>query len=294
MVPMDYDMPLYRPPSEGENLILQVTLGCSFNGCTFCSMYKSKTFRARHLEEIFAHIAEAARDWPDAHRVFLADGDALTLPTDALCAILERLRAIFPNLARVSAYATPINLLRKSPEDLRALKDLGLSLVYVGIESGSGDILRRIRKGATPKSMVAALERARRAGLKVSATVVLGLGGRRRWQDHIDGTIEVVNRAPPTYLSTLQLYLEESALPRFLDCFGEPFEPQDDDGILVEQERLLAGIAPASPIIFRSNHASNCLALAGNLPRDRNRLLAEIRDGREGSRTLRPRFLRGL
>lgn len=291
---MLYDMPLYRPPSEGDNLIIQATHGCSFKGCTFCSMYKGKTYRARPLGEVFADIADAAEDWPEAHRVFLADGDALTLPTDHLKALLERLRTTFPNLARVSAYATPINLLRKPVTELRDLKERGLTLVYVGIESGSAAILRRIRKGATPQSMVAALERAREAGLKVSATVVLGLGGQALWREHIDGTVEVVNRAPPNFLSTLQLYLEDSAWPRFNACQGGDFAFRDDAGILAEQERLLAGLAPATPVIFRSNHASNCLALAGTLPKDRDRLLAQVRAAREGAAELRPRFLRGL
>ena len=291
---MIYDQPLYRPPSEGNNLIIQATLGCSFNGCTFCSMYKSKSYRARPQEAVFADVEEAARDWPDAHRVFLADGDALVLPTTDLLALLDKLKAELPDLARVSAYATPINLLRKSVEELRELKDRGLTLVYVGIESGSPDILRRIRKGATQASMIKALSRAREAGLKVSATVVLGLGGQERWRDHIDGTIAVVNEAPPTFLSTLQLYLEDTVVERFLETQGDGFAFQDDTGILAEQERLLAGLAPATPVIFRSNHASNCLALAGTLPRDKDRLLGEIARARKGSSPLRPFSTRGL
>ena len=175
---MEYDPPLYRPPSEGDNLIVQATLGCSFNGCTFCSMYKSKTYRARPMAEVFADVEEAARDWPDAHRVFIADGDALAMPVEDMLALLAKLKAELPELARVSAYATPINLLRKSPDDLCRIRDAGLGLLYVGIESGSGDVLRRIRKGATQASMIKALERAKDAGFKVSATVVLGLGDR--------------------------------------------------------------------------------------------------------------------
>jgi radical SAM superfamily enzyme YgiQ (UPF0313 family) len=291
---LDYDMPLYRPPSEGENLIIQATLGCSFNGCTFCSMYKSKTYRARPLPEVKADIAEASRLWPDASRVFLADGDALTLPTDHLLVLLDELNAAFPELTRVSAYGTPVNLLKKTESELARLKAAKLSLIYFGIESGSADILRRIRKGTTRDGMIESLTKARSAGLKVSATVVLGLGGGKRWEEHIDGTIDLVNRAPPNYLSTLQLGLEEHVADRFLEKFGEPFIPQNDAGILAEQERLIAGLNPPSPIIFRSNHASNALALAGNLPKDREKLLAVLRDAREGRRSLRPRFLRGL
>ncbi|CCQ75005.1 radical SAM protein [Magnetospira sp. QH-2] len=289
-----YDMPLYRPPSEGNNLIVQATLGCSFNGCTFCSMYKSKNYQARPLAETLARIDRLAADWPTAHRVFVADGDALVLPMDHWFALLDHLKARLPRLSRISCYATPINLLRKSVDELAQLKERGLSLLYVGIESGSPDILKRIRKGTTPKAMVQGLTRAREAGLKVSATVVLGLGGKDRWQDHIDGTVAVVNQAPLTFLSTLQLYLEPEAEADFLLKYGAPFAFQDDEGILAEQERFVAQIDPPKPVIFRSNHASNALALAGNLPRDRERLTGEIRAAREGLRDLRPAFMRGL
>lgn len=294
---LHYDEPLYRPPSEGRNLIIQATIGCSFNACTFCSMYKAKTFRVRPLTEVFADIDRAARRWPTASRVFLADGDALVLPTDHLATILDRLAAALPRLERVSLYATPINLLRKSVEDLRLLREKGLRLAYVGIESGSAAILNRIAKGASPTTIVTALERAHAAAIEVSATVILGLGGRRLWREHIDGTIDVINRAPMTFLSTLQLRLERDVIEGFLARFerqGVPFAWQDDDGILAELERLLAGVEPPAPIIFRSNHASNCLPLAGTLPADRERLLAAVALARAGAPLLRPAFLRGL
>lgn len=291
---LDYDMPLYRPPSEGQNLIIQATLGCSFNHCTFCSMYRSKQFSVPPLAEVERQIHQAAALWPDAHRVFLADGDALILPTDHLLALLERLQAALPDLARVSAYATPVSLLRKTPEALKALRAAKLSLVYLGIESGDGEMLRRIAKGATPRSMIAAINRAEEHGLKVSATVILGLGGEAHWQQHIDGTCTVINAAPPTYLSTLQLYLDPAAEPVFLEKFGEPFQPQSDAAILDELNRLIQGLAPPRPIIFRSNHASNALPLAGTLPKDQAKLQAAIEAAKSGTRDLRPRWLRGL
>jgi hypothetical protein len=292
-----YDEPLYRPPSEGRNLIIQATIGCSFNRCTFCSMYKSKMFRARSLPDIFADIKAAARIWPDASRIFLADGDALVLPADALAAILDKLAATFPALERISSYATPINLMHKSVVELRRLRAKRLSLVYVGIESGAATMLNRIRKGATPATIAAALDRAHKTGLAVSATVVLGLGGRRLWREHIDGTAEVVNRAPPDFLSTLQLRLDEDEVAEFVGRFerdGTPFEEQDDAGVLAEQERLLQRLDPPRPVVFRSNHASNCLPLAGTLPHDRNRLLALIARARGGAPMLRPEFMRRL
>jgi hypothetical protein len=292
-----YDQPLYRPPSEGRNLIIQATIGCSFNRCTFCSMYKTKSFRARPLPDIFADIEAAARMWPNASRVFLADGDALVLSTDDLAAILDKLAATFPRLERVSCYATPINLTHKPVAELRRLRANKLSLVYVGIESGAATMLNRIRKGATPATLVEALDRAHDAGIAVSATVVLGLGGRRLWREHIDGAAAVVNRAPPAFLSTLQLRLDDDEVAEFVGRFerdGTPFEEQDDAGILAEQERLLQQLDPPRPVTFRSNHASNCLPLAGALPHDRERLLALIARARRGAPMLRPEFMRGL
>ncbi len=293
-MPILYDMPLYRPPSEGNNLIVQATIGCSYNHCTFCSMYFTKDYRARPLDEVFADIDAGARDWPQAHRVFLADGDALCLPTGHLIEILDHLAARLPNLARVSAYATPKNLNEKSIEELAALREKKLSLVYLGIESGATSVLKSIRKGASQDSIVKALGRAREAGLKVSATVILGLGGQDGWEEHIAGTAELVNREPPAYLSTLQLDLEPAVYARFMEAQGPGFAFQDDAGILAEQERLLSLLAPPRPVIFRSNHASNCLPLAGTLPKDRETLLAAVAAARAGAQPLRPRWIRGL
>jgi radical SAM superfamily enzyme YgiQ (UPF0313 family) len=294
MLELAYDMPLYRPPSEANNLIIQATLGCSFNRCTFCSMYKAKDYTARPLDAVFADIDTARAMWPDAARVFLADGDALALPTGHLIRILERLIETFPDLTRVSCYALPANLLKKSVEELRELRARKLTLVYYGIESGSADILKRIRKGATPQGMIEGLAKARAAGIKTSCTVILGLGGRKRWEDHIDRTAELLNRAAPDYVSTLQLMLDETTFEDFMESFGEPFEFQDEDGILQEQERLVSRLAPASPVIFRSNHASNALPLAGTLPKDREKLLAAIAAARTGGLGLRPSWMRAL
>lgn len=293
-MPPVYNMPLYRPPSEGNNLIIQATLGCSYNQCTFCSMYTSKHYTARGLDLVFADIDAAAREWPEVRRVFLADGDALCLPTDQLCSILDKLHASFPDLSRVSAYATPKDLQQKSLEELAELKSRKLSLLYLGIESGSPRALKRIRKGASQAGIVRALTRAREAGIKVSATVILGLGGRANWQDHIEGTAQLINQAAPNYLSTLQLTLDMENRQLFMAEQDPTFEMQDDAGILVEQERLLSLLDPPTPVIFRSNHISNCLPLAGNLPKDRNRLLSEIATARQGFTQLRPAYSRNL
>ncbi len=291
---IDYDQPLYRPPSEGNNLIIQATIGCSFNRCSFCSMYRSKTYQARPLEQVFAEMDRAAVGWPDAHRVFLADGDALALPTEHLLEILNRLNGAFPALTRVSSYATPANLRRKTPAELCALRKNRLILVYLGIESGSDLILKKITKGANQRSIKDALIRAREADLKVSGTLILGLGGKTHWKAHIDGTLALLDQAPLTYLSTLQLYLEADVREEFARKFGEPFKMQDDLGILREQSRLISGLTPPEPVIFRSNHASNALALAGRLPRDKENLLNRINDVLHGAPGIRPGYLRGL
>lgn len=290
---MNYDFPLWRPPSEGDNLIVQATLGCGFNGCSFCSMYKGKEYVERPLDEVFADIEVAARAWPQATRVFLADGDAYGLPTEHLLALCARLKERFPGLTRVSAYATPFNLLKKSVEEIQALKAARLSLVYVGIESGSDLILKKIAKGSA-KVMEQGLARAAEAGLKVSATVITGLGGKAHWQDHIDATADLLSRVPVTYLSTLQLGLEAEVTDRFFQRFGEPFLWQDDAGVLDELRRLVERLSPPHPVIFRSNHASNALPLAGTLPKDRDKVLAQIDMARTGARGLRPAWMRGL
>lgn len=291
---LNYDMPLYRPPSEGNNLIIQATLGCSANYCTFCNMYKTKSYRARPRADVFADIERAAAIWPDAHRVFLADGDAMTLSMDDLRAILDKLHDTLPALARVSAYATPKNLIDKSTAELEELRDRKLSLVYVGVESGATDVLRDVVKGASARTHGMALDNAAAAGLKVSATVILGLGGQERWREHIDATADLINAHPPTYLSTLQLTLEGNTYEAFIAAQRGPFTFQDDAGILAEQARLLDRLDPPKPVIFRSNHASNCLPLAGTLPRDRDRLVATVSAAQSQSDLLRPRFLRAL
>jgi coproporphyrinogen III oxidase-like Fe-S oxidoreductase len=289
-----YDMPLFRPPSEGDNLIIQATLGCSFNQCSFCAMYRSKHYVERPLDTVIADIRQAAADWPDAHRVFLADGDALALPTEHLLAILRELAAALPRLTRVSCYATPGNLQRKSAEELALLREHKLNLLYFGIESGSDLILKKITKSATQRRMAEALHKAQVSGMKVSATVILGLGGSKHSDEHIDGTITLLNSAPVTYLSTLQLVLDASIVEEFQRKYGESFEMPDDLAILQEQERLISGLNPPQPVIFRSNHASNALALAGNLSKDKEKLLLQLREAMAGHRPLRPHYLRGL
>jgi len=293
-MPLGYDQPLWRPPSEGGNLIIQATYGCSFNQCSFCTMYRSKPYRARPIDEVMHEFEAAARDWPDASRIFLADGDALSLPVEHLLELLEKLAQRFPRLARVSCYATPANILRKHADEMAALRQYKLSLLYLGIESGSDRILRKVNKGATQRGLKEALYKSHEAGMKVSGTVILGLGGTNLAQEHIEGTLELLNNAPIKQLSTLQLYLNEDIEAEFHQRYGATFTMPDDFAILGELQQLISGLNPPHPVLFRSNHASNALALAGNLPRDRERLLADIEQALNGTKALRPAYMRGM
>ncbi|MEA4838329.1 MAG: radical SAM protein [Rhodospirillaceae bacterium] len=291
---LPYDMPLYRPPSEGNNLIVQATYGCSFNRCSFCSMYKGKEFTARPLEDVFRHIEFLVGHWPDADRVFLADGDAMCLPVETLEAICDKLAQELPNLTRITAYASPRDLARKSLQDLERLRARKLTQVYVGVESGSPEVLSRAVKGVSPNAVVTGINKAMDAGMKVSATVILGLGGQKYSAEHVQGTADVINRAAPTYLSTLQLALEADVYDGFMKSWKGDFAFLDDAAILEEMRCLLTQLEPKRPVIFRSNHASNALPLAGTLPKDTARLIAQIENAQKGAAALRPEWMRGF
>lgn len=256
-------------------------------------MYRDQTYLPRPLADVLDDIDMAAARNADVQRVFLADADAWGLPVQTLLTICERLRQHFPTLTRISAYATPFNLLHKTPEELSVLRNAGLRMAYVGVESGSDRILKRIVKGSA-QQMEEGLRRGMAAGLEISATVITGVGGVKYWREHIEETAKLINRVPTTYLSTLQLVLAEDSVKPFLEGYGEPFEPQNDRGVLQEIKLLVELIDPPQPIVFRTNHASNALALAGTLPQDRARLLAELDRAISGKRALRPGWMRAL
>ena len=204
---IEYDNPLYRPPSEAQSLILQATLGCSHNACRFCYMYKDKRFHVKPEERFLEEIDIAAAQYPTARRIFLADGDAMVLSAGRLEGILERLNASFPQLQRVTAYANPANLLGKSAEELGRLRERKLSILYYGIETGDPELLTKIEKGATPDEMAEGCSRAAEAGIKLSVTVILGLAGTEGSLRHARMTATLLNRVQPRYLSALTLML---------------------------------------------------------------------------------------
>lgn len=288
-----YHEPVYRPPSEASSLILQATIGCSHNRCRFCYMYKEKQFRARPWEDIRRDIDIAAGRLPGVRRVFLADGDALALSTDRLVDILDHLGESFPDLQRVTAYASPGNLLDKTVAELERLRARKLTILYYGVESGDREVLSRIDKGASPEEMVEGCRRATAAGLKLSVTVILGLAGSRGSERHARETAALVNRVSPRYLSALTLMLGPHA-DAYARGMGDGFafnSPMDD----LRELRLLVERLSVDRCIFRTNHASNRLALAGTLRKDRDRLRAEIDKAIADPRgALRAEWLRGL
>ncbi|HLE34277.1 MAG TPA: radical SAM protein [Nitrososphaerales archaeon] len=287
-----YVEPLYRPPSEAGSMIFQVTIGCSFNKCSFCDMYRSKEYIERTWKEIEPEINYAAKNFPDTRRIFLADGDALTLSTERLLQILQHLYASFPQLERVSIYAMPKNLLQKSEDELRSLQKAGLTLFYIGIETGSDILLKKVTKGATAKGMIDGCLKAKRAGIDLSCMIILGIGGKTYTEEHARETAHVVSKISPNYLGALTLYLETGVKEEFLTKFGEPFIPLDDPELLDELELLIRNLDAQTPVVFRTNHASNAYMLKGTLPADKDTLLTTIAGLKSHPEISRPKMLR--
>jgi len=291
---IDYVFPLYRPPAEANSVIIQATYGCSHNGCTFCSMYKSKKYETRDIQELYREIDILAATHPDATKIFLADGDALSLNNEYLIQLLSYLNKAFVRLRRVSVYATAQNLLQKSEEELLQLQRHKLKLLYFGIETGNENLLKKINKGVNADQIIKALNKASNTDIKTSVTVILGLGGDEYTKEHIQDTAKLINQTRLTYLSTLQLGLDNDVKERFYKGF-ENFTMLNDAQVLQEQERLLSLLNPLNKIIFRSNHASNALHLSGTLPKDKNRLLQELKTAlKMGESAFVPPSLRGF
>lgn len=270
-----YEGRLYRPPSEAGSLILQATVGCSYNECAFCGMYRDKRFRVRSFDDLAREIDWAAEQYGVAVRkVFLADGDALMAKASFLKRVLERLAERFPGLARVSCYASPQSLQVRSVDEMAELRALGLTLYYLGIESGHDDVLARLTKGVDAAEMVRVARKAHEAEVELSTMILLGAGGRALSREHARASARVVNAIQPRFLSTLVMTpvedtpLFEDARRGLVDELG-PIE-------LAAELRVFVSDLELAGTIFRSNHASNFLALAGRLPKDKDAILASL------------------
>lgn len=292
--PINYVEPVFRPPSEAHSLILPVTNGCSWNKCTFCEMYTApqKKFRARDEAEVLEEIRKCGERMI-VQRVFLADGDAMILPTRRLLTILEAIREHLPDVERVTSYCLPRNLKRKSVSEMKELRDAGLQMLYVGAESGDDEVLRRVNKGETYESTKDALLKAGEAGIQRSVMILNGLGGKVLSEQHARNSALLMNDTQPEFLSTLVVSFPQG-MERYKAQFPD-FEPLDQPALFREVE-LLLNTLELDNTVFRSDHASNYLVLKGTLGADKERMLAQVRTAIETPERarLRPEWARGL
>jgi len=291
---LNYAEPVYRPPSEAKSLIFQITIGCSFNECSFCDMYRNKEYSERPWNEVKTEIDLMAKQLPNTTRIFLADGDALNLSTDYMIKIVEYLYNNFQKLERVSCYAMPMNLLKKTLEELKKMNQAGLNMLYLGIESGSDIILKKITKGATSETIIRACRKAIETGFTLSCIIILGLGGKDYKKEHIKGTAHVINAASPHYLGTLTLILETGVKEEFLTKFGEEFHPINDDEALAELHDLVQQIDVKEKMVFRANHGSNAYNIAGTFPHEKDEMLKKISWLKEHPENVRPEGFRAF
>ncbi|NPV92288.1 MAG: radical SAM protein [Firmicutes bacterium] len=294
---MRYEGAVFRPPSEAYSLILQATLGCSQNTCTFCGMYKDKKYRERDLNEIKEDIRSARMHYGDVTRVFLADGDALALDTEKLLEILQELYTVFPHIDHLGIYASPKSILNKSPEELKTLKEHGLTIAYYGVETGDPELLKEVRKGFTRDEMVEAGKKVVASGIDLSVTLILGLAGsdREKSERHALHSAEVCSEINPQFLSALTLMLVPGTVMYRKAQRGEFVLPNPFE-VLRELRTLVEGLYMKDPCVFRTNHASNYLPIKGTLPQDKAAILQALDMvlQKKDDRYLRPDYLRGL
>lgn len=283
---MRYEGSVYRPPSEAYSLIIQVTLGCAHNDCTFCSMFKDKKFRIRKEAEVFEDLEEARKYYRRVDRIFLADGDALILKTDALIRILDKIKELFPECDRVGIYGSPQDVLRKSPEDLELLRENGIGIVYIGAESGSDKVLTAVKKGATRAEIIEAVQKIEAARIAASVTFISGLAGKDGWQDHAIQTGTMISEMGASYVGLLTLLTEPGA-PLHEDIRQGKFESLSPIEVVAETELMLENMNVKKECVFRSNHASNYVSLRGTLPQDKERMLTMLRDAMKNTGKLK-------
>lgn len=266
---------VYRPPSEAYSLIVQATIGCTHNKCSFCKMFKEKRFQTRPTEDIIADFAWARKRYRSVPRIFLADANALCLKTDKLMPILTYIEETFPECERVTIYGRASDVLRKTEDELRMLREHGLTMVYIGAESGSDKVLEMCHKGETRQQLIDAVKRIEKVGIKASVTFISGLAGKDGWEDHAIQTGTMITEMNASYVSLLTLLVDPQA-PMYEDIQSGRLKLLTPQEVLAETHLMLENANPEKTCIFRSNHASNYLSLKGDLPQDRDRFLAQI------------------
>jgi len=289
---VNYEGNIIRPPSEAHSIILQVSVGCSHNKCTFCGAYKGVRFRIKDAAIINEDIAFAARYCKKQKRVFLADGDALIIPTARLVEIFSSIRQNLPWVNRITLYGNTKSILRKTPGELKRLKELGLDRVYMGLESGHDPTLKNIRKGVNTEQMIEAAEMVREAGLFLSVTVLLGIAGLAQSVDHARETGRVLTRMKPNQIAALTLMLLKNT-PLYNDVRSGSFLLPDQK-MLLEELKLLVESIHLERVQFQANHASNYLPISGRLVKDKEKILQIIEDGLAGRHHLKAEYQRAL
>lgn len=272
--PIQYDEPVFRPPGEANSVILQATTGCSWNRCAFCEMYTSKQFRIRTWEELQPEIQTLAKAYQRIKKVFLADGNAFVIPAAHLITLLDEINEQFGRLQRVSAYALPKDIRAKTETELQAIRQRGLKLLYIGIETGDDALLQMTNKGETFDSTVEGIHKAHQAGLDTSLMIINGLGGKRYSEQHAIHSAHIINQLMPKFLSTLTLYLPYS-LAYFQKKFKGTYQPQSVRE-LIEELKLFIQYLNTEHTIYRSDHVSNNVILKGTLSKDQPRLIKEL------------------
>ncbi|MBE6045855.1 MAG: B12-binding domain-containing radical SAM protein [Clostridiales bacterium] len=274
---MRYEGNIFRPPSEAYSLLLQVTVGCTHNKCTFCSMYKDKQFHIRKLEDVLEDLAWARRHYARVERIFLCDGDALALSVNKLMPILNYIRENFPECERVTAYARAEDALRKTEEELKQLYEAGLTMAYVGAESGSEKVLEDIHKGETRQQLIDGVKKIEASGMKASVTFISGLAGKAGWEEHAIESGKMISEMSPSYVALLTLIVDPS-VPMAKDIESGKMELLSAEEVMKETLLMLENTEVTRKCVFRSNHASNYLSLKGNLPDDKERMMEQIRE----------------
>ena len=290
---MRYIGNIYRPPSEAYSLLLQVTVGCSHNKCTFCNMYKDKQFRLRPMEDVLEDLDWARSHYRKVGRIFLCDGDALCLKNSKLLTILDRIRELFPECERVTSYGRATDALRKTDEELRELREHGLTMVYLGAESGSAKVLEKVVKGETVQQLIDGVHKLENNGIQTSVTFISGLGGPELMEEHAVESGKMIKEMNASYVSFLTLMLEPPA-PLLEDYRAGKFQLLKPMEVLKEAAIMLDHARPEKSCVFRSNHASNYVSLKGNLPEDNDRMIESLKRCMEDPRLLKSEYFRAL
>ena len=290
---MRYIGNIYRPPSEAYSLLLQVTVGCSHNKCTFCNMYKEKQFRLRPMEDVLEDLEWARAHYRRVGRIFLCDGDALCLKNSKLLTVLDRIRELFPECERVTSYGRATDALRKTDEELRELREHGLTMVYLGAESGSAKVLEKVVKGETVEQLIEGVHKLENNGIQTSVTFISGLGGPELMEEHAIESGNMIKEMNASYVSFLTLMLEYPA-PLLEDYKAGKFQLLKPTEVLEEAAIMLDKARPEKTCVFRSNHASNYVSLKGNLPEDNDRMIASLKRCIKDQSLIKSEYFRAL